>query len=78
MWMRQGEKSPPSTWESGLLCVIHQGTESSYLTDAICVMDSVDLYAYYNNFKEDNGTESGSNTITMLWQFLTDRNNESW
>lgn len=37
--------------------------------DTICIMDIVDLYAYYNNFKEDNATGSGSNTISMLWQF---------
>lgn len=56
-------------WESGLLYLLVQRTVSSYLTDAVRIMDIVDLYADYN-FKEDNGTESGFNTIiTMLWQF---------
>lgn len=41
-------------------------------------MDIVDLYAYYNNFKEDDSAESGSNTIRIDKNFLTDGNNKSW
>lgn len=38
---------------------------SSYLTDAVRIMDIIDLYADYN-FKEDNGTESGSNSYNYV------------